>query len=60
MCKRGVASRLLEHVYEIARRHAISSIELDYWCQNTDAKDFYQKHGFDVRREFVSKTLSGS
>lgn len=57
MRKRGVGSKLLEHVYDVARKHGIAAIELDYWCRNTVAKDFYQKHGFDVRREVVSKTL---
>ena len=41
----------------IAKKHDIELIELDYWCENTDAKEFYKKHQFSNCREFVYKQL---
>ncbi|MFD4932439.1 hypothetical protein ACFWMS_26855 [Peribacillus butanolivorans] len=47
----------MEEVYKIAKRNDIDLIELDYWFENDDAKEFYKKHHFIKYREFVYKQL---
>ncbi|MFE4243850.1 GNAT family N-acetyltransferase [Peribacillus butanolivorans] len=55
--KKGYGTRLMEEVYKIAKRNDIDLIELDYWFENDDAKEFYKKHHFIKYREFVYKQL---
>jgi ribosomal protein S18 acetylase RimI-like enzyme len=55
--KKGYGTRLMEEVYKIAQRNNIDLIELDYWFENDDAKEFYKKHHFIKYREFVYKQL---
>lgn len=51
----GFGSMLMEEIYGIARSNEVKRIELDYWCDNHIAKNFYQKQGFTIYREFVYK-----
>ncbi|MEK3800771.1 GNAT family N-acetyltransferase [Peribacillus sp. FSL H8-0477] len=55
--KKGYGTLLMDEVYTIAKKHDIELIELDYWFENTDAKEFYKKHQFSNCREFVYKQL---
>ncbi|MFJ8072341.1 GNAT family N-acetyltransferase [Peribacillus sp. NPDC096447] len=53
----GYGSSLMECIYEIANDRGIDLIELDYWFENSVAKDFYKKQNFIKYREFVYKQL---
>jgi diamine N-acetyltransferase len=53
----GYGSKLMEHIFGIARNQEIDLVELDYWFENENAKRFYKKHGFVTYREFVYKAL---
>ena len=53
----GYGSALMEKVEKVARDHNVQTIELDYWSNNTMAKAFYKKLGFELRREYVQKKL---
>lgn len=54
---KGYGSSLMEYIYEIANDRGIDLIELDYWFENSVAKDFYKKQNFIKYREFVYKEL---
>ena len=54
---KGYGSSLMECIYEIANDREIDLIELDYWFENSVAKDFYKKQNFIKYREFVYKEL---
>ncbi|MCK1995191.1 GNAT family N-acetyltransferase [Peribacillus muralis] len=54
---KGYGSSLMEHIYEMANNRGIDVIELDYWCENSVAKNFYKKQDFIKYREFVYKKL---
>ncbi|WHX68246.1 GNAT family N-acetyltransferase [Peribacillus frigoritolerans] len=54
---KGYGSSLMERIYEIANDRGIDLIELDYWFENSVAKDFYKKQNFIKYREFVYKQL---
>jgi ribosomal protein S18 acetylase RimI-like enzyme len=55
--KKGYGSKLVEEIDHVAKNLEIDFIELDYWMKNSDAKEFYKKHGFTKSREFVYKQL---
>jgi diamine N-acetyltransferase len=55
--KKGYGSKLMEEIYHIAKTNHIDMIELDYWCDNHSAKEFYKKQGFTKYREFVYKEV---
>jgi hypothetical protein len=47
------------HVLEkLAKDIGATKLELDYWIDNTIAKNFYKKLGFVINREVVQKTLN--
>ncbi len=54
---RGYGTKLMDEVCRVAKENNIDLIELDYWTNNSIAKDFYKKHGFEVYREFVFKKV---
>ncbi|MCZ0874964.1 GNAT family N-acetyltransferase [Peribacillus sp. AS_2] len=54
---KGYGSSLMERIYDIAKDRGIDLIELDYWFENSVAKDFYKKQNFIKYREFVYKQL---
>lgn len=45
--KKGVASRLLQHCMEQAKREGLPSIMLEVRVSNTQAQAFYHRHGFE-------------
>ncbi len=52
---KGFGTMLMEEIYGIARLNEVKQIELDYWCDNHIARNFYQKQDFTIYREFVYK-----
>jgi hypothetical protein len=47
------------HVLEkLAKDIGATKLELDYWIDNTIAKNFYKKLGFVINREVVHKKLN--
>ncbi|MFF2455411.1 hypothetical protein [Peribacillus simplex] len=41
----------------MAKKNDIDLIELDYWCENIAAKEFYKKQSFKMYREFAFRQL---
>lgn len=54
---KGYGSRLLDEISSIAKTKGINKIEVDYWVDNKDAKDFYEKKNFVKYREVVYKNI---
>ncbi|RMA95603.1 GNAT family N-acetyltransferase [Priestia megaterium] len=50
-------SSLMKEIYSIAREKEITTIELDYWSDNTIAESFYEKEGFVTYRKMAYKEL---
>lgn len=50
---KGYGSFIIHKIVSFARDHHISRIELDYWTDNSIAKNFYEKLGFKKFREHV-------
>ncbi|OLN22140.1 GNAT family N-acetyltransferase [Domibacillus antri] len=55
--RKGYGSKLMGKIYDFAKSIDIDLIELDYWIENSEAKEFYKKQGFKQSREFVYKQL---
>lgn len=55
--RRGYGSHLMNHIYDIARSNDMDLVELDYWLDNEQASNFYNKQGFVEYRKFVYKKL---
>jgi diamine N-acetyltransferase len=51
--RKGIGKALLRYIREQARELGITSIELDVWSANTQAKEFYQSLGFTSLREVL-------
>ncbi|KHE71873.1 GNAT family N-acetyltransferase [Halobacillus sp. BBL2006] len=51
----GCGQRLMKAVEGLAETHQATEIELDYWIDNLEAKQFYEKNGFVKYRECVHK-----
>ncbi|MBX9999388.1 MULTISPECIES: GNAT family N-acetyltransferase [Priestia] len=54
---KGFGSSLMKEIYSIAREKEITTIELDYWSDNTIAESFYEKEGFVAYRKMAYKEL---
>lgn len=54
---KGFGSGLMKEIYSIAREKEITTIELDYWSDNTIAESFYEKEGFVTYRKMAYKEL---
>ncbi|MFJ7365723.1 GNAT family N-acetyltransferase [Peribacillus frigoritolerans] len=54
---KGYGKKLMNEVYEIAKKNDIDLIELDYWFENMAAKAFYKKENFKKYREFAFRQL---
>ncbi|MBE5097949.1 GNAT family N-acetyltransferase [Priestia aryabhattai] len=54
---KGFGSSLMKEIYSIAREKEITTIELDYWSDNTIAESFYEKEGFITYRKMAYKEL---
>ncbi|MDR4927905.1 GNAT family N-acetyltransferase [Peribacillus simplex] len=55
--QKGYGKKLMNEVYEMAKKNDIDLIELDYWCENIAAKEFYKKQDFKMYREFAFRQL---
>jgi diamine N-acetyltransferase len=55
---KGVGSQLITHIEKIAKDLRATKLELDYWIDNTIARNFYKKLGFVINREVVQKELN--
>jgi diamine N-acetyltransferase len=55
---KGVGSQLITHIEKIAKDLGATKLELDYWIDNTIARNFYKKLGFVINREVVHKELN--
>ncbi|TLS52214.1 GNAT family N-acetyltransferase [Paenibacillus antri] len=53
----GLGSQLMNKIEDIARERGIQKIQLDYWSNNVMAREFYEKKGYSVYREFIYKNL---
>jgi len=49
--RHGVGQELLQTVVGLAKEHGISSIALDVWSFNTQARAFFASQGFNVYNE---------
>ncbi|WP_195693899.1 GNAT family N-acetyltransferase [Priestia megaterium] len=54
---KGFGSSLMKEIYSIAREKEITTIELDYWRDNTIAESFYEKEEFVTYRKMAYKEL---
>ncbi|MED3934025.1 GNAT family N-acetyltransferase [Priestia megaterium] len=54
---KGFGSSLMKEIYSIAREKEITTIELDYWNDNTIAESFYEKEEFVTYRKMAYKEL---
>lgn len=55
--KKGYGSYLMNHIYLIAKEKGIDLVELDYWVNNEQARNFYNRQGFLNRQQIVYKNL---
>jgi ribosomal protein S18 acetylase RimI-like enzyme len=55
---KGVGSKLIIHIEKMAKEMGATKLELDYWIDNTIARNFYKKLGFVVNREVVQKMIN--
>lgn len=55
--RHGYGRLIMEHVERFAVDHKFSSIELDYWSVNEEASTFYERVGFQAKRQIVIKHL---
>lgn len=55
---KSLGSQLMNTIYEFAASRGIQKIELDYWADNTLAKSFYEKQGFQAYRAYIFKDLA--
>lgn len=53
----GYGSKLIDEISAFAKTKGINKIELDYWLDNEDAKNFYKKKNFVIYREVVYKNI---
>jgi len=57
--RHGVGQALLQTVVRLAKEHGISTIALDVWSLNTQARAFFAAQGFTVYNENMWLHLSG-
>ncbi|RZT23863.1 GNAT family N-acetyltransferase [Fictibacillus sp. BK138] len=53
----GAGSQVIAYIEQLGKQLGVNKIELDYWIDNTIARNFYKKTGFLVNREVVHKEL---
>ena len=54
---RGIGTKLLEHLFALAREHQCKRIELDTAFHRLDAQRLYERVGFEKRAFLFSKVL---
>jgi len=52
---KGIGSLLMEKAEDKGKENNVSQIELTYWEKNTEAKEFYEKKGFEEGMHFIIK-----
>lgn len=55
--RQGYGTRLMNYICDLAKDKGIDVVELDYWTDNSNAKNFYKKQGFVGYRKFVYRKL---
>ncbi|RVU84703.1 GNAT family N-acetyltransferase [Leucothrix sargassi] len=58
--KQGIGTALFEKVCEIAKEQGAQRLALDVFSFNNAAVNFYEKHGFRVTNQHMSKSLVSS
>jgi diamine N-acetyltransferase len=53
----GAGLQVIAYIEQLGKQLGVTKIELDYWIDNTIARNFYKKAGFAVNREVVYKEL---
>jgi diamine N-acetyltransferase len=54
---KGAGSKVIAYIEQLGKELGATKLELDYWIDNTIARNFYKKAGFVVNREVVHKEL---
>ncbi|KGP73414.1 GNAT family N-acetyltransferase [Pontibacillus yanchengensis] len=54
----GYGASLMREIEDYGKSLGVPLIELDYWCDNKEAKQFYERQGYDVYREVAHKSLN--
>jgi diamine N-acetyltransferase len=54
---KGAGSKVIAYIEQSGKELGATKLELDYWIDNTIARNFYKKAGFVVNREVVHKEL---
>ena len=52
---KGIGSLLMKKAEDKGKENNVSQIELTYWEKNTEAKEFYEKKGFEEGIHFIIK-----
>jgi GNAT superfamily N-acetyltransferase len=52
---KGIGSLLMKKAEDKGKDNNVSQIELTYWEKNTEAKEFYEKKGFEEGIHFIIK-----
>ena len=55
--RKGFASELIDKIEEIAAEQDVETVELSLDVENEAARGIYEKHGFEVKRQRMVKTL---
>jgi diamine N-acetyltransferase len=55
---KGTGTKIMEYMKKLAKDIGATKLDLDYWIDNTIAKNFYKKLGFVINREVVHKKLN--
>lgn len=54
---KGYGTVFMNEIFRLAADHHLPKVELDYWRDNKMARDFYEKLGFTIFREYVYKDI---
>ncbi|MFD1356687.1 GNAT family N-acetyltransferase [Fictibacillus halophilus] len=54
---KGAGSQVIAYIEQLGIELGATKLELDYWIDNTIARNFYKKMGFVINREVVHKEM---
>jgi diamine N-acetyltransferase len=54
---KGAGSQVIAYIEQLGKELGTTKLELDYWIDNTIARNFYKKMGFVINREVVHKEM---
>ncbi|MFE1245368.1 GNAT family N-acetyltransferase [Fictibacillus sp. NPDC058756] len=54
---KDAGSQVIAYIEELGKNLGATKLELDYWIDNTIARNFYKKAGFVIHREVVHKEM---